>query len=136
MDSDFIDKKALKRKNREATIKHYILGYILECAVKNDVNVTVSIRRLLVYDLKIITVDMFIECLRKAKANRFFGIKGTKRSYKAFKKQIELINYEKKGQIKIIRKLQEFAEKYENGIFVNSRMIQSSFVGIKPNYLN
>lgn len=131
MDNSFIDnKKMIKKKNREATIKHYILGYILECTIKNDVNVIVAIRRLLVCDLKIIKVETFIECLRKARENRLLG-KSAKRNYKTLMKMIELIEYEKEEQIEIIVKLQEFARSYKNGIFINSKMGESSFSDVK-----
>ena len=128
-----IDKKLARQKNREATIKHYVLGCILECAVKEDVMVTSRVRRLLVHELKIITEDTFINCLRVVRINRLFGINGTKKNYRALKSLIELVKYEKGEQIEIMKKLQEFAKNYENGLFINSKICESSFVDVKYN---
>lgn len=129
-----IDKNVAKMNNREATIKHYILGYILECVVANKPEVIVNVRRILVHELKILSVDMFIECLKRARANRLFGIKGTKKSYSNFKKIIQLVEYDEQQQIEILNKLQEYANNYKNGLYINSKMGESSFVGVKSNF--
>lgn len=126
-----IEKKLAKKKNREATIKHYILGYILECIVKEDINVTRAVRILLIHNLKIITEETFIYCLRKARINRLLRVNGTKKNYSEFKKHIELVDYEYEKQVEIIKQLQEFANNFENGIFINTDMGKSSYENVK-----
>lgn len=134
MDNSHISKKHAKMNNREATIKHYILGFILECIVRNDAEVLVGIRRFLVHDLKILSVDMFVECLRKARMNRLFGIRGTRKNYKNFKKMIQLVEYDEDKQIEILKRLQEYAKSFENGLYINAKMGESNFVGIKSDF--
>ena len=124
-----IDKKMLKKKNREATLKHYILGYILECVAKEELSTTRSFRILLIYDLKIITEETFITCIRIVRINKLAGINGGKSNYKKLKKLIRLVEYDYEKQLEIIHGLQEFASNYQNGIFVNSKMGESSYIG-------
>ena len=133
MDNYSIDKKALKQKDREDTIKHYILGYILECAAKNDITVISRIKTFLVYELKIISEETFMYCLYKAKINRILMVKFTRENYKLLKNKMVIMPYNREEQLVIIRKLQEFASRYESGAFVNARMGETSFISPKLN---
>ena len=128
MDNSIIKKKLINKQNREATIKHYVLGYILECAVKNNTGITTKIMDFLAYELKVITDENFITCLLRARVYRLALINNVKCSYKMLKRKIEIASYNESDQKEIIRKLQHFANNFENGIFVNSNMGKSSFV--------
>ena len=127
MSEEFICKKTKQEKNREATIRHYILGFILEATVKNDIKVTTAISDFLTKEIKITTEDNFIYCLKKARANRSLLIKGTKKNYKEFKKNIVLNLHEVKDKREVIKRIYEFSKKYEGGIFVKSDMAQCSY---------
>ncbi len=127
MNSTITNKNLEKQKDREATIRHYILGYILECVVKNDLETTYKIKEFLVNDLKIITEENFVYCLYRARLNRVLMIKGTKKNYRLFKKVIVLRSFERKEQLFVIKRMKEFAEGYSNGLFIKPNMVECSF---------
>lgn len=126
-------KNLKKQIDREATIKHYVLGYILECMLKNDVNVTVAIRRFLVYDLKLLEEDTFITCLKRARFNDLFDNMETNTQYKKIKEIIKLPVMSKTEQLEIIEKLQKLANEYD-GVFVNSGIAKLNFEKVKKNF--
>jgi len=132
MDNSCIDKKIIKQKNREETIKHYVLGYILECAAKNDLDVTTKIMEFLVHDLKAMTDESFIKCLLSVRVNKIALMNATKGDYRKLRKMISVISYSKEQQIVIIHKLLKFAKNFENGFFVNSKIAESNFIDVSP----
>ena len=126
MENSKIKKNLKKQSDRNETIKHYILGYLLECTIKSDVNVIVEIRRLLVYDLKVIDVQNFIDTLKRVRIIFFLKMSINKKDYKNLRKSIKIIPNSRKEQTFAIKKMQEFANEY-NGVFVNSKMAESSY---------
>lgn len=126
MENSKIKKNLKRQSDRNETIKHYILGYLLECTIKNDVNVIVEIRRLLVYDLKVIDVQNFIDTLKRVRIIFFLNMSINKKDYKNLRKSIKIIPNSREEQTFVIKKMQEFANEY-NGVFVNSKMAESSY---------
>ena len=128
MDNSLTSKETLKRKNREESIKHYILGYILECVRgKNRDNLKI-IEDFLVNKLEIITEETFIYCIYRARVNSILFPKDTKSKYKSFRKSICVIHYDIEKQLDVLKKLAEFAETYKDGYYIKPNMIQCSFV--------
>ena len=126
MENAKIIKHLKKQNDRNETIKHYILGYLLECALKNDVNEIIKIRRLLVYDSKVIAVEEFINSLRRVRLVLFLDGSITKKDCRSLKKSIKTLPKTLEEQMIVIKKFQEFANSY-NGIFVNSKMAENSY---------
>ncbi len=126
MENSKIKKNLKKQSDRNETIRHYILGYLLECAIKNDVNVIVEIRRFLVYDLKVIEVQDFIDALKRVRIISFLNMSISKKDYKSLRRSIKVALNSREDQTHVIEKMQEFANEY-NGVFVNSKMAESSY---------
>ena len=126
MENSKIKKNLKKQGDRNETIRHYILGYLLECAIKNDVNVIVEIRRFLVYDLKVIEVQDFIDALKRVRIISFLNMSISKKDYKSLRRSIKVALNSREDQTHVIEKMQEFANEY-NGVFVNSKMAESSY---------
>ena len=120
------EKNIVKQKNREATMKHYVLGYILECVKKNDATVIDDIKKFLVHDIQVITEKSFVCCLNKARCYYMMEILEPK-YYRNIKASISLIFYGREKQLEIIRQMKRFAENYEDGIYVNANIGTSSF---------
>ena len=126
MENSKIKKNLKKQSDRNETIRHYILGYLLECAIKNDVNVIVEIRRFLVYDLKVIEVQDFIDALKRVRIISFLNMSISKKDYKSLRRSIKVALNSREDQTHVIEKMQEFANEY-NGVFVNSKRAESSY---------
>lgn len=123
-------KKLKKQMDREETIKHYVLGYILECMQRNNVNVTVSIRRFLVYDLKVLDEQVFISCLKIARMHNLFDNMVTSEQHKKVKQNIKLSVMSEEEQLEIIKRLRTFANNYD-GVFVNSNIANVNYEKVK-----
>ena len=126
MENSKIKKNLKKQSDRNETIRHYILGYLLECAIKNDVNVIVEIRRFLVYDLKVIEVQDFIDALKRVRIISFLNMSISKKDYKSLRRSIKVALNSSEDQTHVIENMQEFANEY-NGVFVNSKMAERSY---------
>ena len=126
MENSKIKKNLKKQSDRNGTIRPYILGYLLECAIKNDVNVIVEIRRFLVYDLKVIEVQDFIDALKRVRIISFLNMSISKKDYKSLRRSIKVALNSREDQTHVIEKMQEFANEY-NGVFVNSKRAESSY---------
>lgn len=125
-----VEGKIVNQKSSEAIIKNYVLGCILECAIRKDRNIILNIERFLVYESKIISLDTFLKCIQKVKLNRRLGIKESNQSYIDLKRSINIINYTPSMQNKIIEKLQEYATNYDGGIYIHSKMSETDFTDV------
>ncbi len=131
MNNFVIEKKRLKCKNQEPIIKHYVLGYILECIVRKDYNIKLNIERFLVYELKIISLSTFLNCIQKIRLSR--TLEGDENIIKCadLLDMIEIIKYDYFAQTRIVEKLQTYAENYDDGIYINSKMAVTNFSIVK-----
>lgn len=130
MNNFIIENKGLKCKSQEPIIKHYVLGYILECIVRKDYNIKLNIERFLVYEIKIISLSTFLNCIQKIRQYKLFDKEENIIKYDALTRMIEIIDYDYSQQARVIEMLQRFAENYDGGMYIHSNMRESDFSAI------
>lgn len=120
-------KNLKKQMDREDVLRHYVLGYILECALLEDKKAIANIKELLVDNLKLISNKNFIYCLYKTKINCCILFKYTRKDYRKLKSMIQIAHKTQEEQIKSFKELENFAKKFKYGIFVKPNMASCSF---------
>ena len=125
---DFLtDKKTKKQMDREATVKHYILGFILECAYKTNVEEIFHIRRFLVSNLKIISEETFVNVLHELRSDMLLGVNLDKAYYRRMRFSIKVIPKTEKELADVTKKFYQFAKGYKNGKYISTNMSQTSY---------
>lgn len=121
-------KNLKKQKDREATIKHYLLGYLLECVQKRDIEFMMLINDFVVKKLKVIDESNFDNCLFKLTFSTFLIGENTRDNYRRIKSHMKIKVCDMETQINVINNLKVYADSYKNGKYIKARMIESSYL--------